>query len=257
MNVRKSQKYIFLFFLVLLHLIFFVACFLASRETTDKITAPLSTVFILILTAPIVYFFSKWLGRNRLYILLVLSVFGLTIESIALATGFPYGNFVYNNQSGYQIFYSVPITTPFAWLIILLGCFVLANGFFSSSQWKRNLLSIVLMVWVDLLLDPVAVSLKWWFWPTGGSYFGVPLVNFLGWIISSFFGITIFWYLVRKVKFEKASPVEISASLYFLLIFLLSIAFWKSLYLPLLLGIMFILFNYRTWRRLINNFLYV
>lgn len=41
----------------------------------------------------------------------------------------------------------------------------------------------LLAVNFDWLMDPLAVKLNWWVWDEPGAYFGVPLDNYVGWII--------------------------------------------------------------------------
>jgi putative membrane protein len=38
----------------------------------------------------------------------------------------------------------------------------------------------------DLFLDPQMVGWGFWVWDRPGAYFGIPLVNFLGWFVVSF-----------------------------------------------------------------------
>jgi bisanhydrobacterioruberin hydratase len=40
------------------------------------------------------------------------------------------------------------------------------------------------LVWMDAVLDPGAASLGFWVWPQGGAYYGVPLSNYAGWLLS-------------------------------------------------------------------------
>jgi uncharacterized membrane protein len=53
----------------------------------------------------------------------------------------------------------------------------------------------VLMMLLDVVIDPVAVRGDRWFlghlfyYPDGGPYFGVPVSNFVGWAIVGFIGV--------------------------------------------------------------------
>jgi len=38
---------------------------------------------------------------------------------------------------------------------------------------------------MDLVLDPGAVALGFWSYAAGGVYYGVPVQNYLGWILSA------------------------------------------------------------------------
>jgi putative membrane protein len=48
------------------------------------------------------------------------------------------------------------------------------------------LASFVMVMW-DLCIDPASSTISGaWIWRDGGGYFGVPLVNFLGWYLCVF-----------------------------------------------------------------------
>ncbi len=54
-------------------------------------------------------------------------------------------------------------------------------------SWAVTLLASFLMMYLDIIIDPVALRGDRWFlgkiyyYPNGGSYFGITLANFLGW----------------------------------------------------------------------------
>ena len=51
----------------------------------------------------------------------------------------------------------------------------------------------LILVSLDLILDPVAVNIKkYWTWEKGSAYFGIPLRNFLGWYAVGLVGTLLF-----------------------------------------------------------------
>ncbi len=56
-------------------------------------------------------------------------------------------------------------------------------------SWAVTLLASFLMMYLDIVIDPVALRGDRWFlgkiyyYPNGGSYFGITLANFLGWYV--------------------------------------------------------------------------
>lgn len=68
------------------------------------------------------------------------------------------------------------------------------------------LLSSFVMVMWDLSFDPMAATIgKLWVWHSGGSYFGVPFSNFLGWFLCVFTFYFIFALILRFT--QKNRPV--------------------------------------------------
>jgi putative membrane protein len=50
--------------------------------------------------------------------------------------------------------------------------------------WQIPLLSGVIAVVLDLFIDPVAVQAGYWIWFVKGTiYYGIPLLNYVGWFL--------------------------------------------------------------------------
>ena len=110
------------------------------------------------------------------------------------------------------------------------------------QSWPVAVLSIVFVVCLDIVVDPVALRGSRWFlgqifwYPAGGLYFGVPLSNFAGWAIVGATIILLFqridrflvergWMSGRGVRHIPAKAL-LGAALYaMLLVFNLSITF--------------------------------
>ncbi|MEA2964060.1 MAG: hypothetical protein QOI46_4158 [Alphaproteobacteria bacterium] len=68
------------------------------------------------------------------------------------------------------------------------------------------LASFVMVMW-DLCIDPASSTISGaWIWRDGGGYFGVPLVNFLGWYLCVFTIYLLFaLYLRRSAEWTRAA----------------------------------------------------
>ncbi len=59
----------------------------------------------------------------------------------------------------------------------------------SCSSWRTTILGGVLMMTLDVVVDPLALRGYRWFlgqiygYPSPGAYFGIPLTNFAGWLM--------------------------------------------------------------------------
>lgn len=121
-------------------------------------------------------------------------------EFIGHSTGLPFGRYTYSEVLRPQIG-GVPIQIPAAWLMMLppawaAGTAVCGKGLptDSASRWKqRASLSLVsglaFTAW-DLFLDPQMVAWGVWQWETPGPYFGVPAINFIGWVLIAFLALS-------------------------------------------------------------------
>ena len=59
------------------------------------------------------------------------------------------------------------------------------------------------MVLLDLILDPIAVDEKRWSWKKSGAYYGVPLLNFVGWLFTTFLILFVFRLFQFDFKIDK------------------------------------------------------
>jgi Predicted membrane protein len=113
--------------------------------------------------------------------LLVLYSYG--IEFVGLKTGWPYGEFDYLVSLGPHIL-GVPLGLPLFFIPLVLNSYILITLLDLGKEYSKILAASGFVLLVDLVLDPAAVSLGLWSYSTG-IYYGVPVSNFLGWVLSS------------------------------------------------------------------------
>ncbi len=184
---------------------------------------------------PIGVVFSFFLAINYLAsspkLFLVLGTLGIIIEIFALKTGFPYTYFSYSDLLGPKLFFLVPVTTFLSWPIIVLGAF-------QTSQHKP-LLAIFLIVLADIVIDPAATRQGYWSWfSTTNLWYGVPIQNFFGWVLSGAIGTIV----VTTSKPKMTTP----SSFLFLLFYWTWVNVFLSHLTPSLVGILLCSLLYLT-----------
>lgn len=140
------------------------------------------------------------------------TVISLIYEEVGVATGLIFGPYHYTDVLGVKIGV-VPILIPIAWFTMIYPSYVIANlitdGQPSGSRggvvriaWVSLLSAMVMTAW-DLLIDPIlsGVNVQAWIWDRPGSYFGIPIHNYLGWILTTF---TV--YLVYRLIEKRFAP---------------------------------------------------
>jgi uncharacterized membrane protein len=76
---------------------------------------------------------------------------------------------------------------------------------------SARILGALFMVYLDIIIDPVALRGGKWFlgqiygYPSGGVYFGVPVSNFIGWL---FVGFLLIWALQKIDAFLDEKKVK-------------------------------------------------
>jgi uncharacterized membrane protein len=120
-------------------------------------------------------------------------------EFASTRVGVPFGLYHYTEHTRGQELYlaNVPVFDTLSFVFLAYAAFCLARvvlGGQRATGLRLALLTGVLMMLLDVVIDPLAVRGDRWFlgrifyYPEGGVYFGVPLSNFAGWVIVGVVG---------------------------------------------------------------------
>ena len=105
-------------------------------------------------------------------------------EEIGVATGLPFGRYYFTDAMGAKLGY-VPILLGLAYLGMGYLSWILARLILDGKL--APVLAALMMTTWDLALDPIWSTVEHgWIWLDGGAYFGVPLLNFAGWMLTVF-----------------------------------------------------------------------
>ena len=128
---------------------------------------------------------------------------GNVVENIGVATGFPFGRYVFLELMGPRVF-RVPVLLGLAYVGMAYASWRVASLILGRSGrggllYRPALASVIMTLW-DLAQDPVwGTVLHGWVWRDGGVWFGVPLSNYGGWLGTVFLIYLLFaLYLGRR-----------------------------------------------------------
>jgi Carotenoid biosynthesis protein len=123
-------------------------------------------------------------------------------EFSSTRTGIPFGLYHYTgNTHGQELFLAdVPLMDCLSFTFLAYAAFCLARAVHPRASPAASapvvaLVAGVLMMVLDVVIDPLAVRGDRWFlgrifyYPEGGVYFGVPVSNFVGWMIVGMVGV--------------------------------------------------------------------
>ncbi len=132
-----------------------------------------------------------------------LSFFGIAFtlsaaaELSGTAGGWVFGEYHYTDVFPHKLLGRVPALIPMGWFVMLYPCHIVANltvhGRF-DGPWRGwsgavglSLLGALMMTGWDVAVDPHVVHRTGaWVWANPGAHFGIPLSNYLGWVLTSF-----------------------------------------------------------------------
>ncbi len=157
--------------------------------------------------------------RRMLQFFALTTVISWGFEHLGVATGLIYGQYHYSDKLGFKLGH-VPIVIPLIWFMMMYPSYIIANFIGNGtpvaaqgSVWRIAWLSLLgaftITAW-DLAVDPVFSSVGFWIWENGGPYFGVPLQNFAGWIITTFTIFFIYRLWERRVGTQPIGPVSLA-----------------------------------------------
>jgi uncharacterized membrane protein len=208
--------------LVYIAFYFLVVCYAVSRVLQAfPQRAPLIATVVLHVLPPLLFALLHgrilWGWRGILLFFAICFAVSGAIEKIGISTGFPFGRYFFTDVMGPKIS-GVPIFLGLAYLGMGYLSWVVASLILGWEQrdlagWRVVALpafaALVMTSW-DFCLDPVwSTIVRAWIWTEGGSYFGVPISNFVGWYGNVFLIYLLFaFYLRGRATKTEAMPTK-------------------------------------------------
>ena len=155
--------------------------------------------------------------QNILFAAGFIGIAGGAAEWLDLKTGIPFGQFAPGANAGPELFTALPWALPFVWVVAILNSRGVAR--LVLRPWRKNhgygfwLIGVTaaLAALFDLALEPFASRVNhFWFWtPVKAplSWQGVPLANFLGWLVVTLLILAFVTpMLINKQPHKKLPP---------------------------------------------------
>ena len=133
---------------------------------------PIKIEWIIIFLVYLITFFSEWIGVNY---------------------GWLFGSYEYGDSLGFKID-GVPIIMGANWLLLGLVCRDVVKKII-TNHWLIIILSALLMVLIDTLIEPLSNRLDFWTWKNNI----IPFSNYKDWFLIALLNQYIFSFL----KFKK------------------------------------------------------
>ena len=135
-------------------------------------TKPNFSNYLILLLVYFVTFFSEWIGVNFSYL---------------------FGNYEYGNSLGLKID-GVPILIGLNWVLLAVVSREISANFF-SNKWIIILISSVMMVLIDSVIEPISEKLDFWTWENSI----IPFSNYKDWFLVALIN----QWLLSFIKSEK------------------------------------------------------
>ena len=137
--------------------------------------------------------FHGW--RDALVLLAICLVITFAMENLGAATGFPFGHYHFEVGSNLIHIGAIPIIVGPLWFGMGYFSWIVAGTLLGGADRRLSgkielvalpvIAAFVMTQW-DVVMDPPEATIsKAWIWHDGGAHFGVPISNYLGWLLTS------------------------------------------------------------------------
>ena len=152
---------------------------------------------------------QKQLESKELKSAFLIFFIGMISEMLGVNYGLIFGDYVYLDNLGFKIF-GVPVLIGVNWIILTF-----ITGSLSSFIFKNKYVSIImgaiLMIGLDLLIEPVAPLLGFWIFDLQK----VPLQNYIGWFVIGIITQALFQFKIAKKELTFSTHLLIINAIFF------------------------------------------
>ena len=152
---------------------------------------------------------QKQLESKELKSAFLIFFIGMISEILGVNYGLIFGDYVYLDNLGFKIF-GVPVLIGVNWIILTF-----ITGSLSSFIFKNKYVSIlmgaILMIGLDLLIEPVAPLLGFWIFDLQK----VPLQNYLGWFVIGMITQALFQFKIAEKELTFSTHLLIINAIFF------------------------------------------
>jgi putative membrane protein len=170
----------------------------------------LTPINLLVSLGIVLYFHKDWNAAIYRY-LIIAYVVGFSAEVFGIQTGLLFGEYQYGPVLGWKI-WGTPLMIGVNWVMLGYCAGVLANVLLKEQHWAlRGTLAALLMVGLDVIIEPVAIAYDFWHW----EQVEVPLKNYIGWFLVALPLECLFTFWLPNVRNKVAIALFILQILFF------------------------------------------
>jgi putative membrane protein len=190
---KKSQLTLIII-IVLFHTVGLIGLCMPSLRPIFLQLVPWHILLMLI----VVIVSHRPLDYRILLLALLIFITGYGAEWIGVHKNWLFGNYSYGETLGLQ-FYNIPLIIGVNWFLLVYSSGVLMQQLRIRSVFSRIITGAIVLLLLDLLIEPVAIKLDYWHWTDNI----IPLSNYAGWFLLS----AIMLFVFEKFNFKKQSMV--------------------------------------------------
>lgn len=156
--------------------------------------------FHLLLMLAVITLNHKPIDTRFIFFFLTIFILGFSAEWVGVHTHWLFGDYHYGGTLGFKTSY-VPLIIGCNWFMLIYSVGVLMQCSRLKSFILRAFAGALLLVLLDMLIEPVAVRFDYWHWVNSV----IPLKNYICWFGVSFLMLLIF----ETFRFKQQSIVAV------------------------------------------------
>ncbi|MEM9918788.1 MAG: carotenoid biosynthesis protein [Bacteroidota bacterium] len=159
----------------------------------------LTPLNLLISLGIVLYFHPRW-SIATVLLLIACYTIGFLAEVYGVQTGQLFGDYGYGPVLGWQV-QETPLMIGVNWVMLVYCVGTSVNQFMPRALWGlKVLMGAILMVSLDVLIEPVAMHYDFWSWE--GNI--IPMQNYIGWFLVSLIQFACFFWIESQTKNKVA-----------------------------------------------------
>ncbi len=192
-DVLKNKKILYsAIFLLIIHTVGIIGLNSSFKDLFLVLT-PLN----LLISVAFIYINQKEYNQSLLIASILIYSLGFIVELIGVKTGLLFGEYSYGNTLGLKLF-NIPLIIGANWLMLVFSVGCILNSA-NLSFVLKSVIGAFMLVFLDFLIEPIAIKFDFWTWQNGI----IPFKNYLAWFLFSFLFLTIFY----KFQFDKNNSI--------------------------------------------------
>jgi putative membrane protein len=161
---------------------------------------------------------QKELERKNIIAGFLIFSIGMIAEILGTNYGIIFGDYTYLDNLGYKVF-GVPVIIGLLWVVLTFITGSFTSYIFSKNKVKAVFFGALLMVVLDVLIEPVAPEMGFWVFDNMIA----PFQNYLGWFLIGLPVQALFHYGIAKKEITFSLNLLIIHFLFFGLINILAL----------------------------------
>lgn len=213
--MRDRKATIAIVIIVLFHVVGLIGFFIPVLQPLFLKIVP----FHLLLMLAVVVYSHQSFGLKLVKFALIVFTLGFLVEWTGVHYHLIFGNYSYGKTLGLKLS-GIPLMIGVNWFLLIYASGVLMQYSGIKNLNLRVITGAVVLVLLDLIIEPIAVRFDYWHWLIPGQTLTAPYENYIGWFLVGGLMLGVF----EAFKFNRQSPVAI-------VLLLMQFVFFALLYL--------------------------